>query len=200
MQSHVLCCPKVTILDELQERAPAIECMGHVYLTGVQFLMQIECACANVWRSAWEGDTVPCPCGPSRCTSVHMLFWSHTHLAYPGSDQVASHETPSQMIVRQIHVCCKETKRTRQQITYWFAAITKATQSDLHFASSHWIWIQWVLAFPKHLKVSQLKYALQSNRWWNPQTHHQFYFRTLRTNGKELKWNCSSHWGQAPWW
>lgn len=133
MQSHVLCCPKVTTLDELQERAPSIECTGHVYLTGVQFLMQIECACVNVWRSAWEGDTVPCPCGPSRCTSVHMLFWSHTHLAYPGSDQVASHETPSQMIARQIHVCCKKTKRIRQQITYWFAAITKGDTKWLAF-------------------------------------------------------------------
>lgn len=55
MQSHVLCCPKVTTLDELQERAPSIECMGHVYLTGVQFLMQIVCVCECVERCVRRG-------------------------------------------------------------------------------------------------------------------------------------------------
>lgn len=59
-------------------------------------------------KSEWDGDTVPCPCGPSRCTSVHMSFWSHTHLAYPGQDRVASHATPSQMNAHRIHVCCKD--------------------------------------------------------------------------------------------
>lgn len=65
---------------------------------------------ACVWKSEWEGDTVPCPCGLSRCTSVHMSFWSHTHLAYPGQDQVASHETLSQKTVHRILVCCKDEK------------------------------------------------------------------------------------------
>lgn len=68
------------------------------------------CVCVCMCKSEWEGDTVPCPCGPSRCTSVHMWFWSHTHLAYPGQDRVASHETPSRMIAHQIHVCCKDEK------------------------------------------------------------------------------------------
>lgn len=78
---------------------------GHVYLSGFQYTVY-EC----VWKCEWEGDTVPCPCGPSRCTSVHMSFWSHTHLAYPEQDRVASHETPSQMNAHQIHVCCKDEK------------------------------------------------------------------------------------------
>jgi len=64
----------------------------------------------HMWKCEWEGDTVPCPCGPSRCTSVHMSFWSHTHLVYPGQDREASHETLSQMNAHQIHVCCKDEK------------------------------------------------------------------------------------------
>lgn len=66
-----------------------------------------------VIRGEWEGDTVPCPCGPSRCTSVHMSFWSHTHSVYPGQDQVASRETLSQMNAHQILVCCKKERDKR---------------------------------------------------------------------------------------
>lgn len=95
----------------------------------------LQQTCAGAWDSGgrvseWAGgDTVPCPCGPSRCTSVHKWFWSRTHWAYPEPDQAALHETPSQTIALQIHAYCKEKE------TDWLEG-SRQPQNNINFVTS----------------------------------------------------------------